>query len=358
MTHPLIVRAIDVGYGNTKFVVTSNDQGFHCDLFPSLASPASGGDLTAGVLQKRNTVKVDVRGISFEVGKDAEMAVDSSFSRTIDENYPLSDAHLALVRGAMAYMGVTHIDQLVVGLPLLTYAKCRVALMERLKGEHIIPVIKHESSPGAETRAVMVRNVVVFPQPMGGLLDHAHQTERSQEIKRETTLVVDPGFYTLDWLVCKGLKPLEARSGAKAGGISSILQAIASSISEDPKMEGRRVTDLARIDEAIREHRQPKFYGTAVDMTEHLKVGFEKARQLVGSLANKVGNGQDIDNIVLVGGGAALFEGVLKEKYPHHKIEVAQRPVFSNVRGFQLGGLQMIAKSSAGEDNRQKAHQA
>lgn len=39
-----IVRAIDVGYGNTKFVVLRQGAGeIHCGLFPSIAPQASPG---------------------------------------------------------------------------------------------------------------------------------------------------------------------------------------------------------------------------------------------------------------------------------------------------------------------------
>ena len=65
-----VVRAIDVGYGNTKYLslVTSND--IQCGIFPSLAPQASSGpDLAAGLMQRRNTVVVEVDGVKYEVGK-------------------------------------------------------------------------------------------------------------------------------------------------------------------------------------------------------------------------------------------------------------------------------------------------
>lgn len=57
MTEP-IVRAIDVGYGNTKFVQFHAQGGeIACSLFPSIAPQASSGaDLTGGVFQRRNTI--------------------------------------------------------------------------------------------------------------------------------------------------------------------------------------------------------------------------------------------------------------------------------------------------------------
>lgn len=59
-----IVRAIDVGYGNTKFVQFYAQGGeVACSLFPSIAPQAgSGPDLTGGVFQRRNTVQIEVNG--------------------------------------------------------------------------------------------------------------------------------------------------------------------------------------------------------------------------------------------------------------------------------------------------------
>jgi len=62
MTTSQAVRAIDVGFGNTKFVLNPAASGIQCSLFPSLAPLATNDDLTGGVLQKRNTVVVEVNG--------------------------------------------------------------------------------------------------------------------------------------------------------------------------------------------------------------------------------------------------------------------------------------------------------
>ena len=104
MTEP-IVRAIDVGYGNTKFVQFHAQGGeIACSLFPSIAPQASSGaDLTGGVFQRRNTITVEVNGVLYEVGRDARLAQDPSYGRTLDADFSMTDAYMALVRGAIAY---------------------------------------------------------------------------------------------------------------------------------------------------------------------------------------------------------------------------------------------------------------
>ena len=106
---------------------------------------------------------------------------------------------------------------------------------------------------------------------------------------------------------------------------------------------GSPITDYSEIDNAIRESRNPFFFGHEfTDFPKYLAVGQEKARQFVQVLASKVGLGIDIQNIILAGGGAAFFRRVIEEKFPRHSIQIAGEPVYANVRGFQLAGTQFM----------------
>jgi hypothetical protein len=44
-------------------------------------------------------------------------------------------------------------------------------------------------------------------------------------------------------------------------------------------------------------------------------------------------------NIILVGGGAFLFKHAVKEAFPRHKIHEIKDPIYANVRGFQIAGM-------------------
>ena len=83
-----VARAIDVGYGNTKFVTLLQQESIQCGMFPSIAPQASTGpDLCGGLMQRRNTVIVEVDGVKYEVGKDARLAQDASHGRILDPDY-------------------------------------------------------------------------------------------------------------------------------------------------------------------------------------------------------------------------------------------------------------------------------
>lgn len=332
-----VVRAIDVGYGNTKFIALRQGAGeVHCGLFPSICpQAAASSDLAGDVFQRRNTVNVLVDKVRYEVGKDARLAQDVSYGRTLDPGFAETDAYLALVRGAIYYMGVDHIDVLVVGLPVNTYETRRAELEKRLVGDHPIP--SPRSSGSTDDRIVHVGHVRVLPQPIGAFFDYSLQGDRLQRMKKEMNLVIDPGYFTLDWVVAQGVKVINARSGAHSGGMSAILTAVGEAVSRDI---GTQLTDYSSIDDALRFGTKPRFFGKDFDLTPYLPLAYEKARQFVSVLANKVGPAADIDNILLAGGGAEFFKDIVADKFKHHTISVTPDPVFANVRGFQFAGEQ------------------
>lgn len=329
-----IVRAIDVGYGNTKYTMfhTPGDE-VACATFPSIAPQASAGpDLSGGVFQKRNTHVIAVGNVRYEVGKDARLAQDASYGRILDPAYSLSDPYLALVRGAIAYMDVPKVDMLVLGLPVNTFEQYQQALADRVAGEHEVP-----DAYGAY-RKVHIAQVRVLPQPIGGLFDHAVRHNVYGRMRNQMNLLIDPGYYTLDWVTAQGVKMINARSGAHAGGMSAILATMGEAIS---RKLGSQLTDYSAIDDAMRNGTNPRFYGREFDISEYVELAKAKARQFIAVLANKVGNSADIDNIVLVGGGAQFFKDVVQEKFPNHNIVIGDDPIYANVRGFQFAGEQM-----------------
>ncbi len=331
-----VVRAIDVGYGNTKYssLVTGGD--IQCGIFPSLAPQASSGpDLAAGLMQRRNTVIVDVNGVKYEVGKDARLALDATHGRVLDPDYSMTDTHMALIRGALYYMGQPKIDLLILGLPVNTFEKYHKKLAQRVLGKHTIPARAKDGA--TEYTEVEIVNCRVIPQPIGSFFDYATRAGTYERMRSQMNLLIDIGFYTLDWLVADGVKINNARSDALPGGMSAILRTMADAIGSQL---GEQISDLSMLEDSIRTGINPMFYGKPFDITDHKKLAKAKAEQFVAVLVNKVGSSMDISNIILAGGGAEFFKDVLTDKFPKHEIITTRDPVFANVRGFQRAGQQ------------------
>lgn len=322
-----VIRAIDVGFGNTKFTMAgSNEQGgIACRVFPSLVPEPA--DVTAGAQVlggKRNTVTVRVESASYEVGPDVERVMGTRDGRSLHKDYSGTDEYLALTRGALSYMGHDKIDFLVVGLPVNASPAKYQALEQRLKGEHEV----------AGGRKVDVKHVLVVAQPMGGFLDHAHQNNLVRSISDMTSLLVDVGFFTLDWVVARGTEPISARSGGYDAGVSEVLRRVNGAIRKKLNCDD---ISINRLDKALRDG-TIRIFGESYQMQEFLPAAESAINEGLNALQARVGASDDIDSIVLCGGGASLYEPSVKERFPRHKVAVVQDPVFANVRGFQLLG--------------------
>lgn len=334
---PATVRAIDVGYGNTKFVLDRPvfENRIDCGLFPSLAPRAiSSGDIGAsdGFLKRRNTVRVNVSGFEYEVGPDAVKAQFGNESgRMLKEDYCLSENYRALVYGALLTMGIEKLDVLVLGLPMSTWKAFKDRLAEIITGKHKI----------TDQFSVEISKVIVAPQPLGGFYDHGLGINQFRAMKEQINLIVDPGYYTLDWLLADGVVPIDARSGAvNNGGMAEIIREVTEHVAKDFDTTPSDVGALDRIDMALRSQTPIRVFGrdSKRPITEYLSIARKRALDPLLKLTQNIGASGAIDNVILVGGGAHIYYELLKAEFPRHKIQLARDAVFSNVRGFQLIG--------------------
>lgn len=321
----MVIRSIDVGYGQTKFTIrVEKGREPECAHFPSITSVGASRDLSAGILERRNTRRIEVGGAVYEVGPDAAMTQRVKNARILHEAYTETDAYLALVRGALSYMEVPYIHLLVTGLPVSLLQARGSGLIRRLQGDHAIP--------GGQ---VTVGKVWVVPQPLGALVHHGTTANIYDAIRDQVNLVVDPGYYTVDWLLSYGIKPDERRSGSHPGGVSAILNEVADAISNGL---GTLYTNLAAIDDALRGDGGVRIAGQRYNLNRHHSASMPVVDEAVNAIASRLGEVNDIDNIILVGGGADYFAAALKRQFPHHRIATCQEPLYANVRGFQMAG--------------------
>ena len=113
-----IVRSIDVGYGQTKFIKDSSNGEYTCELFHSVAPTLTGPLLQDPLLKNTDVIRVDVGGVTRIVGKDSLHFQGALSSKILDDSYSGSDTYMSLTRGALFYIGKKYIDLLVVGLPV------------------------------------------------------------------------------------------------------------------------------------------------------------------------------------------------------------------------------------------------
>ena len=352
------VHSIEIGYGTTSVVTGSSNNSFVIRTFPSVPVPVMNQvqSLGADVLSAKKTVNVPVGDNVYEVGEDVHSSSDPRSTRVLNtEGYIDSERYKALFLGSLKMIPEDEIDLLVCGLPVSVMPRA-AELKAMVEGEHHL----------GDGRKVIVKSSWIIAQPLGGLLAYAREggQERFKEMKQENLLVVDPGYLTVDWLVTRGLQANENRSGDFEGGMSKILEKVADTayrvFQKDERFKRIKDVNVELIDQAFitgtlklfgRSMAFPVHKGDekspSFDFTDAINSVTEDA---VSALVNRVGDAQDLDRIILVGGPAQLYKPALEKAFPNHDISVLNDSLRANVFGFQEGGEQRakaLAKRAA-----------
>jgi plasmid segregation protein ParM len=373
----LVAHSIDVGLGLVKHTVlethTDVPSRIAFEAFPALAIPADPSALRS-VVRPRDTFDVPVPmpdgNISlFEVGPEIRRAqTGTEFGRILTTDYYTSQIYEALMLGALRRTGSSVIDILVVGLPVSQYLvpESRDALSRRWTSS----AEGHDVGDGLR---VVVRDVIVRPQPLGGYFDswqHLElfreaiarspaaevlpRIESAEQVSELNVLVVDPGELTLDWLVMNKGQINERASGAAVdAGRFRVVRAVAEALSNDV---GRKLATMnyPDIDHALRTTNKIKIEGKIYDLARYKGIISAHVLDPVNQMVQGVrGMADTLDVIVMVGGHPELYRDALTLKYPHLPIVTLPDPVFANVRGYQSVG-EFVAADQA----QQRAQQA
>jgi plasmid segregation protein ParM len=324
----IVVRAIDVGFGNTKYVTASANGQIDCAHFPSLAYLAHDEEPAESMGGKRRTIQVSVDGVLYEVGPDVEFAADRFRSRQLHDEYTETAEYRAFTTAALHYMKVETVDLLVVGLPVSQFMAKRAVLQKAMTG----------TFDAGRKRQIVVRRALVVPQPQGALFWYATQ-HASVASSKNKTLVMDVGSRTFDWLVTRGLRVVPNMSDSVTRGVSDILQYITNSIAARIKVNYR---DLDAVDAALRSGRVLRLFQTDHDLKKFDPVIRKIADQALNFVLAKLDGPEDLEHIILVGGGAYLYTKAVKRRFPRHRIIEVDDPIYANVKGFQLLGEQYV----------------
>jgi len=332
-----VVRAVDVGRGNTKYIADIRNGEPVCAMFPSQAHPSETAYEVDGWGTSRKTVSIPVDGLVYEVGPDVHLAADVFTSNVLQhDRYAETPEYLALVLGALHFMQVDAVDLLIVGLPVATFKLKRhvSALERRLTGEHEL----------GKGRKVQVRRVKAIAQPAGALMYYGLIQNRVAQLRKERSLIVDPGRRTFDWIVTQGMQQIDKRSHSVPRGMHDVLQALVEGISRNT---GAHYREYEMVDTALRSGKKLMVFQQEYDLSQHLPLARKVPEQAVAEMMHYVGDAGDIRNIVQVGGGAFFYKPALKAAFPNHTLHELKDPIFANVKGFQYAGME-FAKTLTG----------
>ena len=319
------ILGIDIGYSNLKLAFGPKGESAKTLLRPAGAAPADRfGSRFDGKAQDE-FLHVLVNGQEFVAGVSPDRA--EMWARSLHADYTASDSYKALFHAGLLLSEMERIEVLVTGLPVSQYLDeaRRNALASLMCGYHQV----------TPKRSVTVDKVKVIPQPIGGLLDYIAQEDADIEDAR--VLVVDPGFFSVDWVVVAHKDLHRQSSGTSFNATSVILEEASRLIAKD---HGAAV-NTETLENAVRDSKPTVLVlGQRVEIMPYIEQAAKTVCPVVVESIQKSlrTESKTPDLVVLVGGGAQFFREAIQDAFPRLTVASPKDSVLSNARGYWLMG--------------------
>lgn len=315
-----VIRAHDVGYGWVKSVLGYDYQGKPVThAFPSVVCQQNDDFEEVIDHAKKNIKRVSVNNKTYIVGKDIRFMRGYGSDQIQHNEYVKTDEYLALLRGALSYDSVDHIDLLMLGLPHKYIKTHKQHLIDKAKGIH-----KLENG-----RTVYVKNVAIISQPLAAAYNHSKRAHArgadSSLLASRITLTIESGWFTLDWTISEGLKTYDQQCGSVEGG--------ASIIGADMMREASKYTDgLRQLDDILKFDNEWRLgtlrfgkddLSTVKDKID--KVRKQSAEKYFSQMRNMTLNFKGVERVVSTGGSIHLYEDLIENEFQGLEISTATK---------------------------------
>jgi plasmid segregation protein ParM len=323
------IVGLDIGYSNLKLAYGNSEKGMQTAIRPAGAAPADRFGSRFDGKEQDDFLHVLVGDEPFIAGVSSDRA--EMWERSLHSEYARTPSYTALFHAGLLLSGMTEVDVLVTGLPVDQYKdEVRRAELEKQF------IGKHKITP---KRTVEISKVKVVAQPTGGLFDMISQDDEENPLIDEDAriLVVDPGFFSLDWVLISNGQLQRGSSGTSHQASSVLLEQAGILIAEE---YGSKPT-VETFEKAIRAGKKSLLVmGQRVDIEPYLKRASDllSANTATSILTSLRVEKMSPDIVVLVGGGADFFRGAVQTAFPKLKVISPQNPVLSIARGYwELG---------------------
>ncbi|MHB8252905.1 MAG: ParM/StbA family protein [Acidiferrobacter sp.] len=320
----MYAMGLDIGYSQIKIATGDTRNGApHVLVRPAAAGPRSlvsdrfiGGDAPIGT-------DVMVQGVAWVAG--GETGLLQNTAREMHADYTTTDPYRALFYAALRLTGQSLIDVVVTGLPVSHFQvpAHRARLEAFMTQDHLV-------APG---QRVKVMKTVVLPQPAGAYLDLASRSEDTTILDEGRVVVLDVGHFSADWAVFERGQFHNLVSGSSLKAMSKLLDVANRLIAQDH--EGG--PGLDNLEDALRHNRDTVLvFGERVAIAPYLATA---ARELAPTIATQLraalrDQSDNVDLVLLVGGGARLYREAAQQAFPKSRLETPDDVVTANARGF------------------------
>jgi plasmid segregation protein ParM len=341
-TDNMLLVAVDDGYAQTKLYTVLPDG---TEIKQVRRSSIRTGKEGIGSINGDGFVGLyEADGVGFTVSDLIES------ENTQFDGFHTSVLDRVLVTHALveANLGDAKVD-LWTGLPVSDYFRNGKKDEDKItkKRDNLLKPVK----PGAPDVVIpAIGNVNVGCQAVSAWVDFAMNDDLEVRDDVDGAIaIVDIGGRTTDiaTVMDGGQSVDHRRSGTDNIGMLDVYSALSYGISKQWDVRGSLpIADLAR---AMRNPGKTiKLWGKERDISNIIdEVMTEHEGLLTRAIERVIGNGASIDKVVFVGGGSALFTGLIKN-FPHNG-EIVDDPEFANARGLHKYARYRAALAAQGE---------
>lgn len=318
------VVGLDIGYGNLKVVHGESDREPKIVVAPTGAAPAASLPSNAYGQESDGVVRVCVRDQDYVACIPHDRL--ANHSRVLYEDYSNTDAYRALYYASLLSTKESIINVLVTGLPsdqAQDHALCR-RIRSSMTGRHVV---------NRDGKVIAVNEVSVVPQPLGGYVDYMVANDHAEALREARTLVVDPGHYSVDWVLMHVDSIQPDGMGSSKFATSKLLEEASEMIHKD---KNGRVSPET-LEHALRRGRKTAMlHGNTLDFMPYIEAaGLKLLPAVTNEILNSLRTRRDsVDVVLITGGGAVFYESALRQTFPHSRVVVAPQSVTANARGF------------------------
>lgn len=327
-----LLVAIDDGYAQTKLQGEGPDGGLVRFMMRSSARAGRFALMSTSGEASGNAYTTE-EGEEFTVSPDVE-AESTQFN-----GFHTSRLNRALVHHALAEAGYGGRDvRLITGLPVGDFfvgGRKNLAKIEAKRAN----LLRGIQNTGNGQPLARIIDVQVGCQALAAFVDYwLDETLVERDVPVDRVAVVDIGGRTTDVaLILNGDDFDPSRSGTANIGVLDVYAALAELVRAE--FGTRDNYPMAMLDRAVRTG-QIKLWGKQQDVgklvatavaEQGAKIAREVERRLGGDVESGRGGSSDIDSVLFVGGGSALFRGV-EAAFPNGVM--TEDPEFANARGL------------------------
>lgn len=317
--------AVDDGFAQVKVVSIDDNGAFKCQSLRSsirhgAIASVSGNGAVATYSTDDGQTKMSV---SDEVAGE---------STRFDGFHTSAMNRILIAHGLMAAGFANQTIDLCAGLPVSDYFLGEARneeLIDRKCRNLNIPVESLVPDAGACPK---YRSIEIGCQAIAAFMDYAidDSFRDREDIAVDRVGVVDVGGRTTDIAVILGGERYDAdRCGTENIGVLNIHEAVSSLIRREFKTSEKYSADV--IDRAVRSG-SVRLWGKQIDIKHIIdEAKQETAQKLRNTITRMIGSASDLDAVLFVGGGAALFADMVKE-FPNGVLP--DDPEFSNAKGL------------------------